>query len=148
MVLGQRVVRAPEKSGPVLMITPVLAVQHKLTLHNNSHDASLRALSVDKRCCVLTLSSRVFTPGRLRESGSRDGGISLRRVGPPVLSQSRSTYRYADSTPSGTGKRAAVAARCSCRTRGLAVTCDCLCVAMRRPAVKGFMEVISSARDP
>jgi hypothetical protein len=54
-------VRAPEESGPVLMITPVLAVQHKLKLHNNSHDASLRALSVDKRCSVLTLSSRVFT---------------------------------------------------------------------------------------
>lgn len=51
------------------------------------------ALSVDKRCSVLTLSSRVFTKGRMRESESRDGGISLERVGPPVLSQSGSTYR-------------------------------------------------------
>jgi hypothetical protein len=77
------------------MITPVLAVlavQHKL--HNKTHDGCVSSRAERGQALLRPDSiEQSFHKGQLRESRSRDGGISLRRVGPPVLSQSRSAYR-------------------------------------------------------
>jgi hypothetical protein len=146
------VVKAPEERGPrrtqptVLKITPVLVVQHKL--HNNTDDASGQRAERGQALLVLTLSSRVFTKGRMRESETRDGGISLERVGPPVLSQSRSAYRYVLHLRSGTGNRAAA----SSQQRGAGVVPEGSAVTAVTCAGHGLCLTVnglsSSARDP